>query len=196
MNNDIIKYTEINLGGSEMKIVGVAGELTGWKATVVLHNVLEAAKDFDSNIETEPIEMKEYNIEFARGEPLSYYSDDTWNVVNTILSADILVFGTPIYQASISGALKNLLDHFPVDAFKRKVTGIITTGAVEKHFLVADYQLKPILSYLKGLVPSTNVFVHSDCFSDVNEIIDDNVKIRIRALAEEMVRLQKYVVSK
>jgi len=174
-----------------MKVVGVAGELTGWKATVVLHNVLEAVKDIDSEIETELIEMKDYDIEFARGEPLSYYNDDTWNVVNTILAADVLVLGTPIYQASITGALKNLLDHLPVDAFKRKVTGIITTGAVEKHFLVSEYQLKPILSYLKGLVPSTNVFVHSNCFNDVNEIIDEDVLLRLNKLAYEMINLQK-----
>lgn len=179
-----------------MKLVGIAGELTGWKTTVVLHNVLEAAKDLDANIQTELIEMKDYDIEFARGEPLSYYNDDTWNVVNTISSADILVFGTPIYQASITGALKNLLDHFPVDAFKRKVTGIVTTGAVEKHFLVSEYQLKPILSYLKGLVPTGNVFVHSDCFNDVNEIIDEDVSKRIKALAEELLVLQKSINSR
>lgn len=178
-----------------MKVIGVAGELTGWKSTVVLHNVLEAAKDHNSKIDTELIEMKEYDIEFARGEPLSYYNDDTWHVVNKIMSADIIVFGTPIYQASITGALKNLIDHFPVDAFRKKVTGIITTGAVEKHFLVSEYQLKPILSYLKGLVPTTNVFVHSDSFNEVNEIVDEDAFSRIKTLAEEMLILQKNIAN-
>lgn len=174
-----------------MKLVGVAGELTGWKTTVALHEVLEAAKDLDSSVETELIELKEYEIEFAQGEPLAYYNEDTWNVVSKISSADIIVFGSPIYQASITGALKNLLDHFPVDAFKRKVTGIVTTGAVEKHFLVSEYQLKPILSYLKGLVPTNSVFVHNDYYDDVNQIIDEDVMNRIKNLAEEILLLQK-----
>jgi len=176
-----------------MKLVGVAGELSGWKAAVVLHKVLEAAKDLDSTIETELIELKEYDVEFARGEPLAYYNDDTWNVVNKISEADMLVFGSPIYQASITGALKNLLDHFSMNAFSRKVTGIVTTGEVEKHFLVSEYQLKPILSYLKGLVPTSNVLVHNDYFDDVNEIKDDNVNRRIKKLADEMLFLQKSI---
>ncbi|MUV37628.1 FMN reductase (NADPH) [Lentibacillus sp. JNUCC-1] len=174
-----------------MKVVGVAGELTGWKATVGVHYVLEAMKNADPSIQTELIEMKDFDVEFVRGDPLAYYNDDTWEVVTKISEADMLVFGTPIYQASITGALKNLLDYFPVDAFKRKVTGIVTTGAVEKHFLVSEYHLKPILSYLKGLVPTNNVFIHSDCYSDVNEIVDDYVLKRISALAEEMISLQK-----
>lgn len=174
-----------------MKLVGVAGELTGWKATVALHHALEAFKNLDTDIDIELIELKEYEVEFVRGDPLAYYNDDTWYVVNKILEADMLIFATPIYQASITGALKNLLDYFPVDSFKRKVTGIVTTGSVEKHFLVAEYQLKPILSYLKGLVPTSHLFVHSDSFNDVNEVIDDEVHKRANILAEDMLSLQK-----
>ncbi len=45
-------------------------------------------------------------LTFFNGAPLADYNDDTWNIVKKISSADFLVFGTPIYQASISGALK------------------------------------------------------------------------------------------
>ncbi|MDC3417424.1 NADPH-dependent FMN reductase [Aquibacillus salsiterrae] len=174
-----------------MKVVGVAGSLVGWKTNVVIHHVLKAVKEIDVTIETELIDLRDYQVEFVTGEPLAYYNQDTFDVVNKIQSADLLVFGTPIYQASISGALKNLFDHFPVDAFKGKVTGMVTTGAVEKHFLVSEYHLKPILSYLKGLVPTSNVFVHNDSFDDQNEIINEEVLKRIKLLATEMITLRK-----
>lgn len=177
----------------KIKVVAVAGELTGWKVTIALHEVLEAMKKIEPNLTTELIEMKEYDVEFVTGQPLSYYNDDTWEVVSKIASSDIVIFGTPIYQASITGALKNLFDHFPVDAFNRKVTGMVTVGGVEKHFLVSEYQLRPILSYLKGLVPRRNVFVHSDSFSEINEIVDENVLPRIKLMAEEMLQLYKCV---
>ncbi|WP_163971064.1 NADPH-dependent FMN reductase [Oceanobacillus halotolerans] len=174
-----------------MKLIGVSGALAGWKTNVAIHEVLEAAKDLDSTIKTELIDLRDYEVEFARGEPLVVYNEDTWEVVNKIEKADLIVFGTPIYQASITGALKNLLDHFPMDVFKRKVTGIVTTGAVEKHFLVSEYQLKPILSYLKGLVPTSNVFVHNDSYNEENIIVDEDALRRIKALAEEMIFLQQ-----
>lgn len=174
-----------------MKLVGVSGSLIGSKTSKAVYEVLTAAKNIASDIQVELVDLKEYDVEFVKGTPLSYYNDDTIKVVNTILAADVLLFGTPIYQASITGALKNLLDHLPIDAFKSKVTGMITTGGTEKHFLVPEYQLKPILTYLKGTVPTGNVFIHNDQFDEDNEIIDVDVQQRIKKLAEELVLLKR-----
>lgn len=178
-------------GGIPVKLIGISGSLVGWKTNVLIHEVLTAARTYDENIETELIDLRDYDVEFVQGSPLAYYNADTFKVVNEILSADLLVIGSPIYQASISGALKNLLDHLPIDAFKGKVTGMVTTAGSANHFLVSEYQLKPILSYFKGIVPTTSVFSHDDSFNDVNEIIDPNVSDRIQKLAEEMIQLQK-----
>ncbi|WP_407268575.1 NADPH-dependent FMN reductase [Radiobacillus sp. PE A8.2] len=174
-----------------MKLVGIAGSLASWKTNVAVHTVLTEARRLDSTVETELIDLRDFEVEFANGNPLAYFNQDTFNVVNKVMLADALVFGTPIYQASITGALKNLLDHLEPDAFKGKVTGMITTGAVEKHFLVAEYQLKPILSYLKGLVPTGNAFIHNDSYNDENEIIDRDAFERMHKLAAEVIQLQK-----
>ncbi|WP_188455336.1 NADPH-dependent FMN reductase [Virgibacillus oceani] len=175
-----------------MKLVGISGALSGEKTSLAVNDVLVAAQLQDSTIQTELIDLREYEIEFSVGAPLADYNDDTWEVVTKILSADFLVFGTPIYQASISGALKNLLDHFPENAFKYKVTGIVATGWSNKHFLVPEYQLKPVLSYFKGLIPTGNVYIHNDSFNeDSDEIIDRSVSERIQKLAEEMIYLQR-----
>lgn len=179
-----------------MKMVGVAGALAGWKTNVVVHDVLEAAKSIDATVQTELIDLRDYEVEFARGEPLGFYNEDTWEVVQKISSADMVVFGTPVYQASITGALKNLLDHFGVDSFKEKVTGMVTTGGVDKHFLVSEYHLKPVLTYLKGTIPSNNIFVHNEAFNDINEIVESDISRRFEILAEEMISLHKWMASR
>ncbi|MFS0864381.1 NADPH-dependent FMN reductase [Fredinandcohnia sp. 179-A 10B2 NHS] len=178
-----------------MKLVGISGSVIGSKTSKAVHEVLVAAKASDPSLETELLDLREYEVELVNGSPLSYYNNDTIRVVNSILSADFLVVGTPIYQASISGVLKNLLDHLPVDSLKGKVTGMISTGGTIKHFLVPEFHLKPILSYLKGTVPVTSVFVHNDNFNDDNEI-DVEVRARIRKLAEEMIFLQKSLIER
>lgn len=175
-----------------MKLVGISGAMAGDKTSIAVNDVLVSAKQIDSSIKTELIDLREYEIEFATGAPLADYNQDTISVVNKILKADFLVFGTPIYQASISGALKNLLDLLPENAFKYKVTGIVATGWSNKHFLVPEYQLKPILSYFKGLIPTGNVYIHNDAFNERSEeIIDRNISDRIQKLANEMIYLQK-----
>src|SRR5690606_26005020 len=147
-----------------MKLVGVSGALAGDKTSVAVGSVLSAARRIDPRIEIELIDLRDYEIEFAAGLPLAAYNEDTWNVVKKIQSADFLIFGTPIYQASLTGALKNLFDHLPEHAFRNKVTGMIATGLTEKHFLVLEYQLGSILSYFKGLIPTENVFILNDNF--------------------------------
>ena len=179
-----------------MKLVGVSGSLIGSKTSKSVFEVLNAAKKFDPAIETELVDLKDYDVEFVRGTPLSNYNEDTVKVINTILTADFLVFGTPIYQASISGALKNLLDHIPTDSFKSKVTAIVSTGGSDKHFLVAEYHLKPILTFLKGVVPNGSVFVQNAAFNEENEISNPDVLSRIQSLSEEMLFLQKSISSR
>ena len=175
-----------------MKLVGVSGAPVGDKTSIVVSDVLKAAKRLDSNIKTELIDLREYDIDFFNGAPLADYNQDTWDVVQKISSADFLIFGTPIYQASISGALKNLFDHLPEYAFKHKVTGMIATGWSNRHFLVLEYHLRSILSYFKGVIPSGNVFVHNNAFQlESDEIIDERVTERIAQLAEEIIYLQR-----
>jgi NAD(P)H-dependent FMN reductase len=175
-----------------MKLVGVSGALAGDKTSIAVNQVLVAAKRYNRDLQTELVDMRDYEIEFATGQPLVAYNEDTWNVVQKITSADFLVFGTPIYQASISGALKNLFDLLPEYAFKGKVTGMIATGWTSKHFLVMEYHLRSILSYFKGLVPTENVFVDNKAFDiESSELTDSRTIERIHKLAQEMVDLQR-----
>ncbi|MCK0470930.1 NADPH-dependent FMN reductase [Halalkalibacter sp. APA_J-10(15)] len=171
-----------------MKIVGVSGSMIGSKTVKVVSEVLEAVKRKSPAVETELIDLKEYEIDWVRGLPLEEYNDDTQKVVQKMIAADALVFGTPIYQASISGVLKNLFDHLPMGVFQSKVTGIVTTAGSERHFLVAEYQLKPILQFLKATVPNTQVFAVNGSFNEKNEIVDQEVLTRIDVLAEAIVQ--------
>ena len=180
-----------------MKLVGVSGALAGEKTSAAVGSVLAAARQLDSRIETELIDLREYEIEFAAGLPLAAYNEDTWNAVKKIQSADFLVFGTPIYQASLTGALKNIFDHMPEHAFRNKVTGMVATGQTEKHFLVLEYHLGSILSYLKGLIPTDNVFILNEAFDiETDELMDQRILERIRKLAEEMIQLQYGIMNR
>ncbi|WP_421385175.1 NADPH-dependent FMN reductase [Bacillus salacetis] len=174
-----------------MKLVGISGALAGSKTAIAVEKTLKVAKNQDANLETELIDLRDYDVEMVKGYPLEKYNEDTQKVVKKILSADMLVIGTPIYQASISGVLKNLFDHIPQEAFDGKVVGMVATAGSEKHYLVPEYHLKPIISFLKGILPSRSVYVHNSCFDETNKITHEDVLNRITKMTEEMIRLQK-----
>lgn len=174
-----------------MKAVGLSGAIIGSKTAKSVEEVLAAINQYDENVETEMVDLRDYEVEFVRGIPFAEYNQDTQDVVNKINEADVLVIGTPIYQASIPGVLKNVFDHLAPNCFKGKVAGIVTNGGSEKHFLMSEYQLKPILSYFKAILPLNNVFLHTSCFGPNNEIINEEEKERIVKLAKELIDLKK-----
>lgn len=174
-----------------MKIIGLSGSIIGEKTPKSVEEVLAAINNIDKKLDTELIDLRNYNVEFVRGVPFTSYNQDTQNVVNKLNEADIIIIGTPIYQSSIPGVLKNLFDHLAPDCFKGKVVGVVTNGGSEKHFLVTEYQLKPILSYFKAILPFNNVFLHTSCFGTGNKIVNEEELKRIHALAQEVIDLKR-----
>jgi FMN reductase len=65
-----------------------------------------------------------------------------------VAAADLVVIGTPIYQAAYSGLTKLFLDVLPQDALRGKTVLPLATGGSAAHLLALDYALKPVLSAL------------------------------------------------
>lgn len=174
-----------------LKLLGISGTIIGAKTASVVHHVLEEAKKIDSEINTELLDLKQYEVEFCDGKPLTEYNNDTQKVIDMIVSADCYIIGTPIFQASLSGVLKNLLDLVPVTALRGKVIGFIATGGTYQHFLVIENQLKPIAGYFRAYTAPDYVYVHRDHFNEKNEIVDLEVVERIQRLAKQVVHMSK-----
>lgn len=173
-----------------MKLVGVSGAVIGEKTAKAVNEVLLNVHKNNPDVQIELIDMRDYDVEFVVGKPLASYNEDTQSIVTKIIEADMVIFGTPVYQASITGVLKNLFDHLPTTALQSKIVGMVTTAGSKNHLLVTEYQLKPILAFFKATVATNNVFIHTSCFNNNNEIIDEDVQHRIQSLAQELVFLQ------
>lgn len=102
-------------------------------------------------------------------------------VIKKILKADAIIIGTPTFQASIPATLKNIFDLLPANAFRNKVVGIVVTAGTSKHFLMAEQQLKPILSYMKAHIIQQYVFITEKSFHG-KQIIDDEITYRLNEL--------------
>jgi FAD reductase [NAD(P)H] len=103
-----------------LKLLGISGTIIGSKTNTAVSKILEEAQNLDPNIETELLDLRQYNVDFCDGrDPLSY-TGDTKKVIDKVTSADFYVIGTPIFQASLTGPLKNLFDLIPVKALLAK----------------------------------------------------------------------------
>jgi FMN reductase len=65
-----------------------------------------------------------------------------------VAAARAIVVATPVYKASLAGALKVLLDVLPEGALADKPVLSLATAGSSAHFLAIDFALKPVLATL------------------------------------------------
>ncbi|HZH61821.1 MAG TPA: NAD(P)H-dependent oxidoreductase [Metabacillus sp.] len=173
-----------------MKLLGISGTITGSKTRTVVNKVLEEVQRMNPEIEVELLDMKEYDVQFCDGRNPSTYTGDTKAVIDIVSSADFYLIGTPIFQGSFTGVLKNLFDLADPKVFRHKVMGFIATGGTYQHYLVIENQLKPISGYLRAYTVPGYVYAHNDHFYK-GELVDKEVIERVTNLAKELVFMQK-----
>ncbi|GAB4075177.1 NAD(P)H-dependent oxidoreductase [Barrientosiimonas marina] len=168
-----------------MKVIGIAGSVVGSKTRIAVEQVLTALNHTYETAETELIDLGDYELVFSDGRDYRDYTGDTKVVLEKIMAADAFIIGTPIFQASIPGTLKNLFDLLPNEAFKGKLVGILATAGSPKHYLVPEHQLKPVLSYMKAVILPKYVFVEETHFAQ-KTIVDEEAKSRLNQLAADL----------
>lgn len=174
-----------------MKILVLSASSIGKRTRVATEAVFNSLKEQHS----EEHDLKYFNLQdkdimFSDGRNYLDYRGDTGEVTQAIMDSDVIFIGTPIFQASIPASLKNIFDLLPQDALQFKTVSMIVTAGSEKHFLIPEIQLKPILGYMKAnIVPNYVFLLDREILGD--EISSDDVLFRIDTLIEDTMVLAK-----
>ena len=109
---------------------------------------------------TAPIDLAERRIAFADGRPPAELGDDTAAVVESPGAAlTPSCSPRPIYRGSLTGALKNLLDHVPLAALHGKPVALVAMGASDHHYLGAERHLRDLLAFFGAHTLPTAVYL-------------------------------------
>ncbi|GAA0303875.1 FMN reductase [Gracilibacillus halotolerans] len=171
-----------------MKFTVLVGSQMGSKTKIAMTKTLDLLTDKYPEIDTTLLDLADYKLPFSDGRNYLDYDGDAKYVTTTIMESDAIIIGTPIYQASIPAPLKNIFDMLPVHALEGKVASIVVTAGSARHYLIAEQQLKPILSYMKAQLVPNYVFVEEMDFK-FKEIENDDVVFRLERLIEDTVLL-------
>ena len=172
-------------------LLGIHGTVTNpGRLHQALESALAAAAAHDSSITTELLQLGDHQISFADGRPPEAYGDDTEKVLEQVTSAEMYIIATPIFRASFTGALKNLLDLVPVEGLMGKACGLLAMGATDHHYLTVDTQLRPVLAWFGAhLVPGA-VYLQSCHFQD-GPLNDSQAISDLQSLAKAVVSMQR-----
>ena len=97
--------------------------------------------------------------------------------------ASVLVLASPVYRATVSGAMKAFLDRFPTGALAGTSVVLAATAAVPEHYLALDTSGRALVASLEGWSVPTVVYATS------GDIVDGELSAPLRerlakALAE------------
>src|SRR5262245_40233781 len=89
-------------------------------------------------------------------------------------AASILVLASPVYRATVAGALKAFLDRFPTGGLTGVAVVLVATAAVPEHYLSLDTSGRALVASLEGWTVPTVVYATS------GEIVDGKVSDAVR----------------
>jgi len=150
--------------------------------------LLDSARTSRGDLQVELINLADKKVAFADGRPAEQLGDDTAAIISSVRAADGVVIASPVYRGSFTGALKNLLDHLPVESLAGKPVGIIAMGATQHHFLGVDWHLRDVLAWFGALVVPTSVYLASSDFVDGQ--LTEGAKQDLSALADAVIKLK------
>jgi FMN reductase len=153
--------------------------------------VLDSASASRKDLEVDLINLADKKVAFADGRPPEQYNDDTAGIIESVRTADGVIVASPVYRGSFTGALKNLLDHLPIETLAGKPVGIVAMGATQHHYLGVDWHLRDVLAWFGALLVPTSVYLASADFVDGQ--LADSAKQDLKDLADAVIKLKEVV---
>ena len=170
-----------------MKILGISGgPLQSSKTLLAVNTALEYSHAYDSSIETEVINISQFDVQFCDARDPATYEGDSKKIIQKIIDADAYIIGTPIYRGTYTGILKNIFDLIPNDAMTGKPVGLIATGGSDHHYLALEHELKPILGFFLAFVLPGVVYANNEDYSK-GVIGSEEFLAKLKQLGESLV---------
>ena len=174
-----------------VNVLGVAGSMRQESySTRALKMVLEEAKKY--NAESSMLELRKINLPLYDPSDIipDEFSSNNNNLVleritTSLRWADVFVLASPDYHGSMSGGMKNFLDHF-WEVFAGKTFGYIVASH-EKGLTVAD-QMRTAVRQCYGWSMPYNISINGERdFDSKGNLVNSALAKRIKMLARDLV---------
>ncbi len=116
------------------------------------------------NLEATVVELRELAHPITDALLTGFPTGELAKVVEKVAEADALVVVSPTFSASISGLVKSFFDILETGTLTGKPVLMAATGGTERHSLMIDFAMRPLLSYLGALPVRTGVFAATSDF--------------------------------
>ena len=170
---------------------GVSGGLRSPSSTRLLADLLaEAARtalaDGGVPVVVRVVELREHAHAIADALLTGFPAGPLKDALADVTTADALIVVSPTFQGSYSGLFKSFLDLVEAGTLRGVPVVLAATGGTERHSLVIEHALRPLLTYLGALTVPTGVYAATADFGGEGSA---PLAARIRRAATELAGL-------
>lgn len=149
-----------------LRIVGVAGSLSRPSKTRTLVDLITAQAAASLGATAATYDLTDLQPALGIATALDDLDGLPRAIIASILSADALVVGSPVYKGSYTGLFKHLFDLIDPATLAGKPVLLAATGGGDKHALVIEHQLRPLFGFFEAFTLPTGVYASAADFSD------------------------------
>jgi NAD(P)H-dependent FMN reductase len=170
---------------TDVRVAALVGSLRDDSYTrLACEEALDAAGEFDG-VETDCIDLRTFDLPVYDADEDD--AGDAEVLRERVQAADSVIFGTPVYHASYSSALKNALDYCGFDEFEDTTVGLLCVAGGSFPTTTLDHLRSVGRSVNAWVVPHQVALPRvSNAFED-GVLTDDDARKRIHTLGRRMV---------
>lgn len=142
-----------------------AGLSTPSSTRMLVDRLVEATlgqlQDHGIEASADVFELRDYAHDVTDNLLTGFATPKLESMINAVVSADAVIFATPIFSTSYSGLFKSFIDVLDKEALLDTPVLLAATAGTPRHSLAIDYAMRPLFAYLHADPVSTAVFAAS-----------------------------------
>ncbi|MEL6252081.1 MAG: NAD(P)H-dependent oxidoreductase [Bacteroidota bacterium] len=172
-----------------MKVAIIVGSIRKGRQSHKVGLYLKQVLDAMPGIHCEYLDLLEYKLPMLteRWKEQEPVDEGLLSFSDTLKSSDAIIFISPEYHGSYTGVLKNAVDHFWPEFYK-KVIGVVVTGSGKFGGINASSQMQQLILSL-GAYPMPQKLVIpyiQDTFTEDGTLLKDEIRQQSMRFIEEL----------
>ncbi|MDX3927834.1 MAG: FMN reductase [Shinella sp.] len=170
---------------SAPRLVGLAGSFSRPSKTYSLVGEIAGLASGRYGFSSKLYDLHDLGPSLGGAQWRKQLDDQAKQVIEDIVSSDLLVVGSPTYKGSYAGMFKHLIDLIEPEELRGKPIIIAATGGGDRHALVVEHQLRPLFGFFMAQTLPTAVYASDRDFADY-KVSSDALSARIGEVIKEL----------